>query len=610
MSTSKPIRIWFYLFGINGFVICAGFLIFIIISLKILEHSIVLQTQQNLQTFSYAIRQLLIAESFNNCEDERIENLVKLLAAHDPSFRITIINENGTVIGDSDANPFDMENHLSRPEVQAALNGDEGYATRQSSVSRKKVIYYAIPFIINSQRVVLRLSMPLASNVLFFSSIKQDSIFAALLIVCVIMILSVAVSRRIMRPLTELRNAAFRYRNGEFSYCPNIEDPYEFVELSHDLKRMALTIENNIEDISRRRDYFESVFAHTAESLIVFSRDLQIIELNRAACRLFAPSPSEKSRSLISLIRNTEIIDFVHKIMMQPLSEQDEEKEIILQDQTNAEHYLLVRCSTISSGNAQECFLLMLTDVTRLKQLEQIRKDFVANVSHELKTPVTSIKGFIETLLDGALNDKKTARHFLEIAEQQTGRLINIISDLLTLSQLEQNGFIIRTQTIQLRIALEEAIQICLPAAQQKHIKIHLSFYDSHGHEKKESPSASLNEGLFIQVVENIIDNAVKYCPSHSCIDIGVQQTEPPGILIWIEDTGPGIPDEYKTRVFERFFRVDKGRSRETGGTGLGLSIVRHIVELHGGTIQAMSRKDGMNGARFEMFFPGTINSI
>ena len=233
-----------------------------------------------------------------------------------------------------------------------------------------------------------------------------------------------------------------------------------------------------------------------------------------------------------------------------------------------------------------------------LRRLERVRKDFVANVSHELKTPVTAITGFIETLQDGALNDKDTAQHFLDIMSQQSVRLNNIIDDLLTLSRLEQSGAKVEVQPVNFMDIVADVLAEQGFLAQSKGISID---YESFPQDTVIYLTA--NPGLMSQAIGNIVNNSVKYCPEGAHVQISANR-EQSRVKIVIEDTGNGIPVEYQKRVFERFFRVDKGRSRETGGTGLGLAIVHHIINLHGGKIKACNRKDGKSGARFEIELP------
>lgn len=235
-------------------------------------------------------------------------------------------------------------------------------------------------------------------------------------------------------------------------------------------------------------------------------------------------------------------------------------------------------------------------NIQRLKKVEQIRKDFVANVSHELKTPVTSIKGFTETLIDGGINDPQTAMRFLGIINTQCSRLINIIEDLLTLSRLETDNGPLETVRTNLAQTAAKPCQNLESAAKEKGIKIKFS-------SGEKEIFINGNPGLLEQAITNLIDNSVKYCPEKSIVSCSVCENSGRAKII-VEDNGNGIPDEYKDRIFERFYRVDKGRSREHGGTGLGLSITRHIVNIHGGTIKETGRPDGKNGAHFEIELP------
>ena len=232
-------------------------------------------------------------------------------------------------------------------------------------------------------------------------------------------------------------------------------------------------------------------------------------------------------------------------------------------------------------------------NVDQLKKLEKVRKDFVANVSHELKTPITSIKGYSETLLDGAIEEKEIARNFVAIIQGQTNRLQNIIEDLLTLSSLEQNNYSIDLCDCDLVGVVKNACIDFEVLAQKKDICLNFSSPFA------EWRNTKINAGLMAQAVGNIIDNAIKYCPAGSIVNVSLNQTAPKNICIIIEDNGNGIPPELSDRIFERFFRVDKGRSREMGGTGLGLAITKHIIEVHGGTICHQNAQTFKKGSRF-----------
>ena len=355
----------------------------------------------------------------------------------------------------------------------------------------------------------------------------------------------------------------------------------------------------------------QAVFSGITEALIVFNSDLQVLQMNEIANSFFligSEIKKEEKKSLSTIVQNTDIITFVkHIISCENTKKTELETRIITSEQ--APRSVLVRCVKIN-GSAEEnnYYLLVVSDISRLKRLEKVRKDFVSNVSHELKTPITAIKGFIETLQNGALEESETAKHFLSIMDQQSTRLINILEDLLTLSKLEQKEVAIETEQIDLRTIVQDVFNTYTHTAKKKNISLTYNFLPEN------SPiDVFVNPGLFVQAISNIVDNAIKYCPENSHISLNAmyENTKPDGSLrnipivrILIEDDGFGIPEEAMGRVFERFYRVDKGRSRDTGGTGLGLSIVRHIIELHGGNIRALSRADNQRGACFEIVLP------
>ena len=489
----------FYLFLINGLTLCGGFVFFIIISLSTLEKTAITQTKENLRTFAYAIEQLIknqqsVLEKNQQVFFPAIDQLVKEIASHDTGFRITVIDGDGTVIGDSDTEVNALENHRNRPEVQEALAGREESDIRISTVYKELQIYYAIPLTLQNRAMVLRLSIPMKKNVFFSSNVRQDSLFSMVLVLAAVLVVTFVIAAKILRPLNELKETAHHYEKGNFDYKPNVSSPREFAELAENIASMGSTIQQNIQDLSHSRD--------------------------------------------------------------------------------------------------------------ELKRLERVRKDFVANVSHELKTPVTAIIGFIETLQDGAIDNQDTARHFLEIMAQQSSRLNNIIDDLLTLSRLEQSGAKIETQPVNLLDIITDVLANQSFLAQTNNISMSYEILPQDA-----VVYLDANPGLMSQALGNIVNNSVKYCPAGSRVHIQAEKVTAaegkPLVRIAIEDTGNGIPEQYQRRIFERFFRVDKGRSRETGGTGLGLSIVHHIIQLHGGKIQARNRTDGKSGVRFEMELPG-----
>lgn len=625
----KTLSTPFYLFIVNGLTLCFGFIFFIVISLSALERTSVIQAKKNLRTFAYSLanimqnkNNLLLYEPENHEELKEegyrtIDRFVKYTASHDPAFRVTIVDENGTVVADSDMDLNMVGNHIDREEIKEALSGREGSSIRRSSIYDQNLIYYAIPFNYLGKNLALRLSIPVQENAFFSSSIRSDSIISALIVLSFVLVISFLIAGKVLNPLNELEETARHYQEGDFEYSPNISSPVEFVELAKTFTSMSQTIRKNIQDISKQRDELQTVFSGITEAIVVFNVDLQILQLNDVAMSFFLVGDVKNLKekdALVAVVKNTEIINFVKQLICGEANKTEIETKLVASEEKTvaAEHAprsVLVRCVKINDSiNTDERYLLVVTDISRLKRLERVRKDFVANVSHELKTPITAIKGFIETLQDGAVEEPETARHFLGIMEQQSLRLINIIEDLLTLSKLEQNEIAIETEQVALQTLVADVFNTYYHVAASKNISLSQVFLPD-----ETSIDVFVNPGLFSQAISNLVDNAIKYCPEHSQVKLtaSLETKKPDGsprrnpvVHIFVEDNGPGIPENARSRIFERFYRFDSGRSREDGGTGLGLSIVRHIIELHGGTVRAVSRPDGQEGACFEIMLP------
>jgi two-component system phosphate regulon sensor histidine kinase PhoR len=574
-------------------------------SLSVLETTAQKQTQENLKTFAHSFIRLIPPAS------ENIDVFLKDIASRNPGFRVTVINPDGVVLGDSDASDISkLENHGTRKEVKAALSGREETAIRRSTVNHTDVMYYAIPLKYDGKNMALRLSMPVAQSVYFTSDESSVLIVTSIFVLVIIMLSSFVISAYLVRQINDLQKATEQYRAGNFDYRPSIRSPRELQYLSESIGDMAQKINQNIIEISRQRDEFEAVFTGITEGLIVFDAMMYVLEYNNTAANLFETDVDYNShQTLAQLVRNSEILKLVDRSLKTAGS--STEKMVFVQDEVEAELHVdgelrsvFVRCIRIDDDSEKNRFLLVLTDITRNKRLEQVRKDFVANVSHELKTPVTSIKGFTETLLESAMDDKDTARHFLEIIDTQSSRLMNIIEDLLTLSRLEQNQEPLETNQADLTETVRNVCKSSMSDAKRKNIS--LQFISS----EKKPIFVDINPGLFSQAIGNLLDNSIKYCSEGSaiiCSALCEYVGDKSSAAVIVEDNGKGIPSVYRDRIFERFFRVDKGRSRDNGGTGLGLSIVRHIIQLHNGTVRCVERPDGKAGARFEIRIPCKI---
>jgi len=382
------------------------------------------------------------------------------------------------------------------------------------------------------------------------------------------------------------------YASGDLSRRVRVTAPRHIAELARNTNVMAKRLAVTIQAISERKNQLEAILSSMVEGVIVLDASLRVTTMNASAALLFRTSPAEATgKSVIEGLRNAEIDEFaVH------LSQADgplEETVTIYQ----RERVRLQMHGTAIRGEEESPagFLIVLNDITQLKRLEDIRRDFVANVSHELKTPVTSILGFVETLLDGAQDDPDNAARFLGIIHNHAGRLNSIIDDLLSLSRLESAGGAVQVSRCNIEEIVERVIVSETAHREERHTKVSTSYSGSR--------IVSVNSSLLEQAVANLVNNAVKYSPSKSRVKVAVENGA--GILeIRVSDNGPGIPPVDQPRVFERFFRLERGRSRDMGGTGLGLAIVKHIALAHGGEVSLESEPG--RGSTFIMRIPQT----
>jgi two-component system phosphate regulon sensor histidine kinase PhoR len=358
------------------------------------------------------------------------------------------------------------------------------------------------------------------------------------------------------------------------------------------MNNMAAQLNERLQTITRQRNELEGVLSSMIESVLVIDTDEKILRFNKAAGLFFEiDSQSAKGKHIQEVIRNNNLLRFIRRTLSKDHSI---EKDIILQDEKDQflqAHGTILRTETGEIAGA----LIVLHNITRLKRLENVRKDFVANVSHELKTPITAIQGSVETLRDGALENPKDADRFLDIILKHAERLNTIIEDLLSLSRIEQESEKqqIVLVTAPVRPVLENAITLCEMKSTEKSIRMELVC--------EPDMEAEINNALLEEAVINLIDNAIKYSEPGSRIRI---KAVPRGeqVVITVQDWGSGIPREHLSRIFERFYRVDKARSRSLGGTGLGLAIVKHIVQAHKGNITVESTP--AQGSTFAIHLP------
>jgi two-component system, OmpR family, phosphate regulon sensor histidine kinase PhoR len=581
-----------------------SYILVIVLSLTAVTWFIVYSTKQfylaqnakELEARAVILRERMAGLNFVS-DAAYIDDLCKKLG-RESATRITVILPSGKVIGDTDEDPAKMENHSNRPEVREAFDGQIGVATRYSHTLFETMMYTAVPIIIDGQvACIVRTSLPITSIEHAFGSIYTKVIVGGLLVALLSALASLFISRRITRPLVSMKLAAEYFTRGDFTHRLPIGATEEIGQLAETMNEMATQLNEKVRTIVDQRNEREAILSSMIEGVIAFDTAERVINLNHAAAQMLGVEINQVvGRYLQESFRSANLHKFVARILENGTNQ---EEEISLQDKTF--RMLNLHGSPLQGEKGQNLgAVIVLHDVTRLHQLETIRRDFVANVSHELRTPITSIKGFVETLRDGGIHSPEDTRRFLEIISRQTERLNSIIEDLLTLSELEQTERgNIGLEFTPLKSVLQGAIDICEPKSSARDIQLRLQCDDN--------LKANINAPLLEQAVTNLIDNAIKYSEAKSSIEI-LARSEDVSIAISVTDHGCGIEKAHLPRLFERFYRVDRARSREMGGTGLGLSIVRHIILAHGGEVVVSSMPG--KGSTFTITLPSNTKSI
>ena len=536
------------------------------------------EKEADLTARAYLVRGQLSKRSV--IADEQAVDLLCKELGQKSSTRMTVILPTGRVIGDTDEDPTQMEDHSDRPEIREALLGRVGMRTRLSPTLQQDMKYVAVPLEEEGDIIgVVRTSVAVASIDEQLKRIRVRIAIGGLAVALLAAGLSWLIARSISRPLEELQRGAERFARGDLTAKLPLPATREIASLASAMNEMAAKLDQQIRTMLQEQNEQQAVLSSMVEGVLAVDRDERLITVNQAAATLLGlERAGATGRSIQEAVRNVELQQFIAKV----LSGTDRvEGEITLRE--NGERFLQVHGTILRDGSGREIgALLVLNDVTRLRRLEGVRRDFVANVSHELRTPITSIKGFVETLLDGAMWNPPDAERFLGIVAKQVDRLNAIVTDLLTLSRVEQDTekSSIPLEEHSIREVLKGAVQVCELKAAATDVEIELSC--------DESISARVNAPLLEQAVVNLIDNAVKHSDSGKTVRVEAAESDSE-IIISVIDDGCGIAKEHLPRLFERFYRVDRARSRELGGTGLGLAIVKHIAKAHGGHVAVES---------------------
>ena len=494
--------------------------------------------------------------------------------------RITVIAPDGVVLGDSEEDPERMENHATRPEIERALEGQVGKSIRYSTTLKQRMMYVAIP-VEKSGRIVgvIRTSLPLEEIEGLIGTMNRNIGHFTVLLLTFALVLACLSSKLLSRPIKDMVGTTKKIASGDFGVRVFAKRKDELGELAAALNEMARKLEDSFASLSTERQELRAILSSTVEGIVVLEEGGRIILANESFKRMFGLPPSIGGKFYWEILRNPDFKTFVEDISRKG---KVEAKEVGFQDKVYLANGVL-----LEDGRKVAVF----HDITEFKKLERIKADFVANVSHELRTPLTAIKGFVETLEEEAT---PVQQHFLQIIRRHSDRLINLVNDLLILSKLEDRELKLEIQEVNLKDLVSDVLRMFEGRIKEKNLTAELF---------AEEDNAVIHGDPFLleQLFINLIDNAIKYNVENGRIELRLSPIDG-HMKIEVSDTGIGIAREHLDRIFERFYVVDKGRSRELGGTGLGLSIVKHIVLAHNGRIDVQSEPG--RGTTFTVVLP------
>lgn len=539
-------------------------------------------------------RAILVDEILRDHESSNSQSLQKLCQrlGKETATRITLVIPSGQVLADSDEDPGNMDLHNDRPEIIQALQTGEGVSRRTSYTLEEEHLYYARMGSRTDHSMIIRVSFSTLALKSALRDLKFNLLLGGLIISVLLGLLNWHLSRQILKPIQIMESGARRFARGKLKMKVPESNIKELGSLAHSLNLMAENIYDRIRVITQQKNEQMAILSSMSEGVLALGPDGAILSSNRAAATMFGLQPNSiVGRPFHEVIRHTQLIDFVTLVLQEKKSSQCDISIYEPEERTVNVIGNRMPAKKGAIGGA----VLVFTDLTQIQKLEGVRREFVANVSHELKTPITSIQGYVETLQDGAINDKENALRFLEIIAKHAVRLGQIVDDLLELSRIEEiSGD--AEQYLKL-VSLNDLVESTLApfSTQAENRSIALDV------ELDKNIELQLNAKLFSHALGNLLDNAIKYSESNTTIKILGHKRED-GFVLEIRDQGQGIEEGHLNRIFERFYRVDRGRSRDVGGTGLGLSIVKHIARIHKAKLEVESKTGA--GSTFRLIFP------
>jgi two-component system, OmpR family, phosphate regulon sensor histidine kinase PhoR len=505
--------------------------------------------------------------------------------------RVTVISADGQVLADSQADPRVLENHAKRPEVVQALAEGVGRSMRHSATINRDLLYYAVRQSSSppAKGYILRFALPVETVGQVLWPFRRSLWLASALILLVAGGIVVLVSRNFSRRIERLTAFSQRVAEGDFRAQSSDGTGDALDALSDSLNQTAMRLDRTIRTLTEERNLSSAILGSMVEGVLVVNAAERVVFANHSFAEILGMGvPPQAGSGLVECVRQTELIEAVHKVLA---GEPRVESEIVTG--TLRQHFFAATVAAVRTTGTDGA-VLVLHDITALRKLERVRRDFVANVSHEFRTPLTAIQGFAETLLAGAMEDPQNRGRFLGIILEHSRRLARLTEDLLMLSKMDADRLELETRRIPVGPFVESCIETSTPRAKEKDLQLSVNLADR-------IPDIAGDRRRLTEVLQNLLDNAIQYTPAGGQIMVsaGPRNGE---VIFTVSDTGIGIPQADQPRIFERFYRVDVARSREVGGTGLGLSIAKHLVEGHGGRIWVESEVG--QGSQFHFSVP------
>jgi len=503
--------------------------------------------------------------------------------------RITVIALDGTVLGDSNEDPSTMENHATRPEVKDALASGIGESTRYSTTIGEKMMYVAVPIIEKDEVLgIARVALPLTRVESSVNRIIISIVIAMVIAAILVIIAAWLIARMTTRPIRELTRGSQKIASGEFGHRITVGTKDESGQLADAFNEMSLNLKRLVETVSEDRAKLMSILNNMADGVILTDIEGNIVLTNKAVQKLFRiRDENAKAKPLIEVIREHELNDILKSCL-------ETGQEQIVQFDSGISNKFLRAIAILVDQERQGGALVLVQDLTELKNLQTMRREMVGNISHEFRTPLAGIKAMVETLQDGATDDREATKDFLSRIEAEVDRMTQLVAELAELSRIETGKAELKLEPMNLNSLVEEVTAQLKPQAERQNLTLEMALAD-------DLPTTSADKARIRQVLVNLFHNAIKF--NHSGGNIRVRTSHSEGsIVVEISDTGTGIAKDDLLHIFERFYKADKSRSGQ--GSGMGLAIAKHIVEAHGGEIKVRSEEG--KGSTFSFNLPVT----